>query len=81
MEAAGQLKQWGFYLDTQMLNHLLKPTSLITFGGRKFDFQRDPADYDAEGQLFLKRAKKNELILFGWIGLGVAAVVVNHIYQ
>lgn len=68
---------WGFYLETQMANHLVNKPKLISLnGGRRFAFQRNPNDYDAIGQGFLKRAVKNERWLFAWIFAFFLIVVI-----
>jgi hypothetical protein len=56
---------WDSYLSLQMVSHRL-PKRRSLFGGRKFSFQTDPADYTDIGQAYRRRSIQVELTLLAW---------------
>jgi hypothetical protein len=64
---------WDFYLSAQMLNYRV-PKERPIFGGRKFSFQTDAADYSEIGQVYRRKSIRVEIALLIW-GPGVFIIL------
>jgi hypothetical protein len=62
------LMLWDGYLSIQMINHRVpKERPWSWFGGRRFSFQTDPADYTEVGQAYRRKSIRVEMALLAWI--------------
>ena len=59
------LMLWDGYLSLQMFNHRI-PKERPMFGGRKFSFQTDAADYTETGQIYRRKSIRVEIALLIW---------------
>jgi hypothetical protein len=72
---------WDGYLSLQMLNYRV-PKERPLFGGRKFSFQTDPADYTEIGQIYRRKSIRLEIALLSWVfGSVVVFGIISAIFH